>query len=341
MRNVRFGAAGLLLLLAGCGSTSTATPATTGLLPIRESATPAADVAIVYVAYDQGFFKRNGLDLTLTERPGGGLGPTALVNGDTDVVEISLFDVANLRNQGRNTMAVYELQRRGSSDMLVSNAVLASRGLSRDQPIADRLKALKGLRFGVTAPGAPSDVNIRNLLTIAGFDPEHDAQIIHLGSFAGLVAGVSSNQIDAFLSVPPNAQQAAQKGLGKIFISLSAGDVPELRNFYNEVLVMRSDFVAKNPETVRRYVKAMKEAYAFMLDHRDASVASLQKRLPNIDPAAVALGYDALFDVVSATGRFDPKVVKSTVETFHRVGVLDKVPSTDEGVMWTNKYNSN
>ena len=337
----RGGAAALTLplLLVACGSSSAGGQGATRTFAMTQSTAPSASIAVIYVAYDQGFFKKNGIDMRLTLRPAGGLGPPALVNGDTDVADIGFNDIANLRNQGKNTIAVYDLLRRVTSDLVVSNQALAAKGLSPEQPLQDRLHGLRGLRLGITSPGAASDVLTRYLLKQAGINPDSDVQIIKLGSFAGLTAGLSANQIDAFFGAPPSPQQAVQKGLGKILVSSSAGQVPSLQNFYYMMLTMRSDYVARNPEAARAYVKSIHEAYAWMLTHRDGALQSLQQRLPGVDPATVTLGYDAVFDSLSHDGRFDARTVRSTVDAFKLTGALDTVPSLSEGVMWTNKFN--
>jgi ABC-type nitrate/sulfonate/bicarbonate transport system substrate-binding protein len=229
--------------------------------------------------------------------------------------------------------------RRSTIDMVVSNKALAAKGLSPDQPLADRLRKLKGLRFGITAPQTATDSATRYLLKQGGYNPDTDAQIIRVGSFAGQTAALESDQIDAFVGPPPVPKQVVLKGEGKILVSSSAGEVPGLANYYFANLTMRSDFVAKNPAATRAYVKSMREAYAWMVTHRDGALKSVEKRLPSIDPATIALGYDEIFVTFSPDGRFTPAYVASTLDVLKQGGVLESPPSAAEGVIWTNQYN--
>lgn len=307
---------------------------------MKELTNPAAEITVAYVAFDQGFFKKNGIDLQLGERTSGGLGGPALISGDTDIVDITVPDVVNLRNQGKNAIAVYELENRVTRDLVVSNAVVAARGIRADQPLADRLRALKGLRFGITSPGGSTDVMTRYLLKQAGYDPEKDATIIQLGSFAGLAAGLTTNQIDAFFGEPPGPQQMVDKGVGKMVISSSAGEVPSLADFYYVIMVVRSDYATKNPDAVRRYIKSIREATDWMQTHRAETLASLGKRLPNVDPATIAVSYDSVSRSFSKDGVFTEDTMKSTLDAYKQSGAIDSIPPTQDGSIWTNKFNN-
>jgi NitT/TauT family transport system substrate-binding protein len=305
---------------------------------MKQSTAPVAYLDPVYVAYDQGFFNEHGIDMTLTIRPAGGLGPAALVSGDSDVVDLAFNDIANLRNQGKNTIALYDLVTRVTSELVMSNKAIAAQGVSASQPVDQRLKALKGLRLGITSPGAASDVMTRYLLKQAGLNPDTDARIIRLGSFAGLASGLAADQIDAFFGAPPTPEQVQQKGDGKIIVSSAKGEIPALSKFYYVVLTMRSEYVDKNPDAVRGYLAALRQAVDWMKTHREDALKSLQHRLPAVDPATLALGYDAIFGTISKDGRFNPDIVKLTLDAYHQTGVLETVPSTAEGTMWTNKF---
>ena len=324
------------VLLAGCGSSTAA--GVGKLFVVRHMTNPTASDAPIFVAIDQGYFKQNGIDLQLQLNAAGGSG-TSLLNGDTDAENLSLNGIASLRSSGKKLIAIYALLRRSTVGLVVSKAALASHHLSPTQPLGDRLRGLKGLRFGVTSPGSGNDVATRYLLQQGGLDPDKDAQVITVGSFTGQTSALNTNQIDAFVGPPPVPQQVAQQTGGAVLVSAADGEVPGLADFYFAVLGMRDDFVSQHADAVRGYDRALRQAYAYLKDHRDDTIKSIQKRLPNLDADTIGIGYDVVFKTFSPDGRFDPAVIKANLELYQNAKVIDTIPSLSEGVMWTNQYN--
>jgi NitT/TauT family transport system substrate-binding protein len=66
-------------------------------------------------------------------------------------------------------------------DLVVRNDVLARLGVTPRSPLEARLKALRGLTFGITRPGAPTQLFPQYLLRKAGYDPEKDATFVQVG----------------------------------------------------------------------------------------------------------------------------------------------------------------
>jgi ABC-type nitrate/sulfonate/bicarbonate transport system substrate-binding protein len=290
------------------------------------------------VAVDRGFFKQNHLDVRVSELPAGSLGAPALLNGDIDVADVGFNDLANLKAQGKDLIAIYDVLNRVTMDLVVSNKIVKERNLSPSMPLAERQKALKGLKIGITAPGAPTDIFSRYYLKQAGLDPDKDAQIIRIGSAGGLLAALKSGQIDAYMLSAPSPQQVEQQGFGKVIIKSSAGDVPELASFYYVVLAMRSDYVKQHPAVTKAYVKSIQQANDWMRAHHDDTVKTLQKTFPSVNPDTLALGYDSLLGGISKDGRFNEKIVKSTLELYKQYGVIQVMPSTKEGELWSDRY---
>ena len=64
-------------------------------------------------------------------------------------------------------------------------------------------KALKGLTFGITRPGAVTQLFPSYLLRKAGLDPEKDATFVQIGGGQALVAAMKAKRIDAFMLSAP------------------------------------------------------------------------------------------------------------------------------------------
>ncbi len=323
----------------GGGATSGGSSDTlTQTVHMKQAAVPLAYMAPLYVAVDQGFFAKNKIDMRVSDLPAGSLEAPAVINGDIDVADVGFNDIANLKAQGKNMIAIYDLLTRVTMDFVVSNKFLKDHNLSTSQPLQDRLKGMKGMKIGITAPGAPTDVFARYYLKQAGYNPDTDAQIIRIGSAGGLLAALKTGQIDAYMLSAPSPEQVEQQGFGTILIKSSAGQVPDLAKFYYVVLGVRADWAQQNPAVVKAYVKSIQQANDWMRSHHDETVKILQKTFPSTDPATLALGYDSLLGSISKDGKFDAKNVQSTVDLYKQYGVVTSSPDTSEGVMWTNKY---
>jgi len=101
---------------------------------------------------------------------------------------------------------------------------------------------------------------------------------------------------------------------------------------------MRADYIQKNPAIVTAYVKAIQQANDWMRQHHDETVAILRKVNPSVDPATMQLAYDLLLGSISKDGKFEQKAVQDTANFYKDAGVIQSVPDTAEGVMWTNKF---
>ena len=342
---VRTAAAGMCaaVTLAACGggggsNGSGGGDTLTQTVHLRQAAVPLAYMAPLYVAADQGFFAKNKIDMKVSDLPAGSLEAPALVNGDIDIADVGFNDIANLRAQGKNLVALYDLLNRVTMDFVVSNKFLKDHNLSPSQPLQDRFKGMKGMKIGITAPGAPTDVFARYYLKQAGYNPDTDAQIIRVGSAGGLLAALKTGQIDAYMLSAPSPEQVEQQGFGTILIKSSAGQVPDLAKFYYVVLAVRADWAQQNPAAAKAYVRSIQQANDWMRTHHDETVKILQKTFPSTDAATLALGYDSLLGGISKDGRFDARTVQSTVDLYKQYGVITSSPDSADGVMWTNKY---
>ena len=227
---------------------------------MKQNIGPLAYYAPLHVGVQQGFFKANHINMSLVDLPAGSLDAPAILNGDIEVGDVGFNDIASLKAQGKDLIAIYDLQNRVTLDFVVANKFLKDHNLSPTMPLADKFKGLKGMRIGISSPGAPTDLFARYYVRQAGLDPDKDVQIIRIGSIAGLLAALRSDQIDGYMLSAPSPQQVEQQGLGQILIKSSAGEVPQLANFYYTVFAMRADYIQKNPAIVMAYVKAIQQA---------------------------------------------------------------------------------
>ena len=145
------------------------------------------------IAESLGYFKAEGLDVTIADFAGGSRALQAVVGGSADVVSGAFEHTLNMQAKGQKLRA-FALQGRAPQIVLGVNP----KTLPDFKTVAD----LKGKKIGVTAPGSSTNVMANFVLAKAGLKPT-DVSIIGVGTGSGAVAAMRSGQIDAMSNLDP------------------------------------------------------------------------------------------------------------------------------------------
>jgi NitT/TauT family transport system substrate-binding protein len=317
-----------LCLLAACGQAQQAAPAPGATAPAPAPAptevgvvTTGASISYLpfYVAESQGFFKKRGLSLKVTNTSGGGPDVQALLAHDADF-DLTATSFAVLASQeGHPILIVENLLGRSQMELVMRNDVLTRLGLTPTSPLDAKLKALKGLTIGVTGPGSLGDQVMRFLIGHAGLQVGTDVKIAGVSNGAAMVAALENHQVDGYMNGVLDADRAVDAKVGTILISNVHGDVPAMREYEQEGVLVRPDYVQQHPDTVRSFVAALVEAQKWMSQHSPQEIeAAAQSDLKGVKA-------DTLTRVI-ADGREDyPPDGKSTqagIEAVEKVMLL-------------------
>lgn len=336
-----FGAT-VTVLASACGgsSPSTATGDTSlkQTVVIRTVSQPLAYFAPMFVAADQGFARQNKLDVQFVALQAGSQDAPAVFNGTLDVTDCTFDVIQNLRDQGKNIMGFYNLMDHVTLDLVVASKVLQGTGVTPTSPLADRYKTLKGRKLGISTPGSPSEIFLRVMLKGAGLDPDKDVTLVRVGSIAGLFAALKSGQIDGYILSPPSPQQAESAGVGTILVRNTRGEDPSIAKLSYVNLCAAQDYIKQNPAVIRAWAKSIQQANDWMRTHPDETVAILSKHFPDVDVNTWKVGFPALLPAISKTGRFNQAAVMQTCQVYKDFGIIQSIPDTKDGVVWTNKY---
>jgi len=330
----------LVVLVAGVLTAAASAPlgAQAPRVRITEAHTGTLFMAPVYIAEAAGYMAEEGIDLELTEVDSGALGIAALVSGQVQFFDADPFQAVQLRRQGRQILFVYNLTKRVTLDMVMHPEVARTRNISRSTPIAQRFAALRGLKLGVTRPGAATDVYMRYYLKRAGLNPDRDVQIVSVGGGAGLLAALRTRQIDAFHLSAPTPYIAERDGFGVVVIKASAGDVPELDNFMYTGISVHNVYANKNGDVLRRWTKAVNRAGKLMRQDQAAAVNQLRKHFPRTEPALLALALREIIPALSEDGTTTEEMMEKHLQFMLDDGQITMKPSAKEGLLWTNRY---
>ncbi len=312
----------------------------TAPVKVKEAGFLVTTIAPVFIAIQNGYFLDEGLDLEYVEIDSGALGAMAITTGLAQFTDLGVSDVINLQAQGKDPILVYSIVNSLTMNLVVRNEVLEKLGISRQSPIEDRMKALKGMTIGITRPGAPTDLYPRYMMQSVGLNPDTDASFVAIGGGSALLAALESGQIDAYLLSPPTPFIAEQDGKGTILIMNSEGDVPKFRDFAFTSTAVSKAWAEANPTLVEGYSRALHRAYQFMVEHNDEAIQILHdKYFPDTDLATLKISINATMSAMKPDGHFSEAAIQNQVDVLKAIGALDSTPDTAEGGIWTNQWN--
>jgi len=250
------------------------------------------------IAEQLGYFKDEGLDVTINDFGGGAKSLQALVGGSVDAVTGAYEHTIDMQSKGQDVRALVELGRFPAIVVLVK----ADKAAGMKTP-AD----MKGFKIGVTAPGSSTQFFVSYLIAKAGGKPA-DASFIGVGTGPTAVAAMQKGEIDAISHLDPVisklqgdggvtvlADSRTEKGTTQIF----GGPLPAA------VLYTRKSFIDANPETTQRLVNAFVKALDWLAK---ASPEDIAKTVPE----AYWLGDKDLY----------ARAVRASLEAYSRTGII-------------------
>ena len=305
---------------------------------IKEVGFRVLNMAPVFVAIDRGFFAAHGIDFTFQEIDSGALGVAAVLSGDAQVTDGDIGNVAAVKKQGKSLIMIYNLVDRVTLDLIVRNEALKKSGIDLKAPPFQRARVLKGLKIGITRPGAPTDIYARYFLIEAGLSPDRDATLVQIGGVQALGAALRSGRIDAVFLSPPLPQMLEREGVGTIVIRNTAGDVSELTDTNFDSLVTTEEYARGNGDALSGYTHAIQYAVKWINGNRAAALKLLgDKWFKDTTPEALAISFDALMPSVSETGRYTQAGIQKLLDVYKTIG-RDMSVDLTEGGLWTNEF---
>jgi NitT/TauT family transport system substrate-binding protein len=246
------------------------------------------------IAEQRGYFKAEGLDVTIVDFAGGARALQAVVGGSADVVSGAFEHTLNMQAKGQ-PMRAFVLQGRAPQIVLG----VSTKTMANYKTIAD----LKGKKIGVTAPGSSTNIMLNYVLGKAGLRPA-DVVIIGVGAAQGAVAAMRAGQIDAISNLDP-VITILQRG-GDIKIVSDTRDVAEAERVFGgpmpaACLYAPQGFLDKNPNVAQALTNAIVRANKWI---QQAGPGEIIK----VVPESCLLGDRAIYvdAVLKAQGALSP-----------------------------------
>jgi ABC-type nitrate/sulfonate/bicarbonate transport system substrate-binding protein len=144
----------------------------------------------------------------------------------------------------------------------------------KDESPIKSIADLKGKTVGISVLGGGTYGPFAMLLSGAGVDPQKDIKLVEVG-FALSEDAVRAGRVDAVnMNQPFAARAEAKGGLRKLF-SLSEA----MPNIVHILDACRADFVEKNPDAVKAYVRDLTKGMKLALANREETLKVVSETL--------------------------------------------------------------
>src|ERR1700716_3375744 len=136
------------------------------------------------IAEQLGYFKDEGLNLTISDFSGGSQALRAVVGGSADVVSGAYEHTLNMQPKGQYLQCFVQQGRAPQ----IAIGIATARAKDYKSP-----KDLKGLKVGVSAPGSSTHMILNHFISTGGLKPS-DISVIGAGLAATAITALKSGQ---------------------------------------------------------------------------------------------------------------------------------------------------
>jgi NitT/TauT family transport system substrate-binding protein len=215
-------------------------------------------MSTIWVAYDNGIFKKNGLDVELLHIPSTSRAIQSMLAGE---IQFTTADALN---------SVQAVQTGG-------DVVMVCEGINRfvfslmARPEIRRIADLKGKKIGITRVGSSTHTATLYVVNKAGLEPK-DYTLLPLLEVPNILTALLAGQIDAGVLSPPTNSRGKKAGLREI---LNLGtDGPE---YPSTTIASTRAYIKANPDLARRLIRAIGEALFVFKTDRQVGIRAIQK----------------------------------------------------------------
>ncbi len=215
-----------------------------------------------YVAYEEGYFKEEGLDLEIVTGFGADKVMTAVLSGE-----------AQIGFMGAEA-SIYAYQE-GANDAVVNFAQLTQRAgnflVAREEMPGFTWEDIKGSKVLGGRKGGMPEMVFEYILKENGIDPEKDLEIDQSIDFGSTAAAFSGGLGDFSVEFEPSATALEKEGAGYVVASLGvdSGYVP-----YTSYSA-KTSYMEENPEVIQKFTNALQKGMEYVREHSPEEIAEV------------------------------------------------------------------
>jgi NitT/TauT family transport system substrate-binding protein len=271
----------------------------------------------VYLAIDQGFFAKHGLDVKTTMVLGGGH-VTALISGQV---------WGNLGGPESDAMT-----NNGKADPLIAICNFVNRALiylcakkgtkpASNSP-ADIKAFCKGKKLALSRYGGTPDVLARQYLEQIGIDLKNDVTIINNGAIADAPTLVKAGAADIAVTTEPQISFGIEQGIWEEpFHSF-----PSLGDYAFSCVSVKKSTITGDPATVQGFVSGLVEALKATQTDRALVDATIKKDFPTLSDSVAKAALDRCYrdNLFSKDGVISPPAYEKDMKAVYDSGEMTR-----------------
>ena len=281
-----------------------------------------------------GYYKEEGLDVTLENLPSSSKALQSLIGGSVDAASIVYQQTIQIAAEGQQVRSFFIVNRRSSSALAISPAASGR---------IHRAEDLKGALIGVSSLGSAPHQWINYYLGAHGIG-QTGFRTLSIGQGSSALAAIESGRVDAavlgggdhfhLLKRHPDVRILLDSGTAE---GMKASYGSEL--FAGGTLSAKREWLDRNPDTARRLTRALQRTLQWVSTHtpqeiRDSLPASFRSPDAAVDLEIIDWGR-AMY---TADGKM-PQGVPEAMKLFLDA-TIDNVRNAniDLSATWTNEF---
>ncbi len=261
-----------------------------------------------YAALAEGFFKDEGLDVTIVPSQGGAQSIQNVESGTVTMGFMAIPGLVLARSAGAKIKMV---------SVNYQKMPIAIFSLNPGANVTSA-KQLEGLTLG-SGSGSATPQILRGYMAQQGLDP-NKLQVVDIAPSARASALLTRNipSIEFFVMSKPGLAVGAKDAGAELQTFLPGDHGLEL---YSNGIGVGEDFLKKNPEAVRGFVRAATRGWKFALDNPDKAAEDELKYVPSLRPENIKTEIEIVRALAvtpdtqkNGLGSFDPAKIKQNVD---------------------------
>jgi NitT/TauT family transport system substrate-binding protein len=237
--------------------------------------TPTASIAPLWVAHDEGFFLKYGIDAELVPIPGGERIVAALVSGEVPMTALASSALLSAALGGAD-LTFY-----GSWSNQLHYSLYA-------RPDILSVQDLRGKQVAVTGRAGINRRAMELALARNGLDPARDVIYIATGQSTDALTALLSGAVAATMLTPPTSFRAEDEGM-RLLVDTEEYHYPTI---LSGIAASRA-WATEHEDVVRRALQAVAEGVAFARQHKERTKAIIGKWTQSDDPDLLERTYVA------------------------------------------------
>ena len=240
----------------------------------------------LYIAIDKGLFAAEGLTVKVLTVEGGSAHTNAVLTGQAFGFIGGPEHDAFAKLKGAELRSIVNIVDRGNNYLVAAT----------DKDPTDKSDKIfasyfKGKAIATSQFGGTPNSTIRYMIQKAGLDVKKDVTLLETTT-PGILAAVKQGQAQVAITSEPFLTQGIRQNIwGEPFYNVPKEMGPYAYSTINVQLAS----IQKDPETARRFVRAMIRALHLTYEHKDEAVAVAQKEFPTMAPEDLKATLDRCF----------------------------------------------